>query len=1610
MDLILNFKEKLMTGPNPCSPVTAKNYVADIKNFIEWIEQRSNKPFDPSDITIQSIKDYKSCSSLSSSTLERHISSLRKFSHFLSTSYQLPNPFTDAATNKKDEDPWNLKGFKNFLYNYNASSLTIKNYTIDVVQYFRWLSEVSGITKAYEVNDKNIYQYINQDTIEEYKFRLQAIVKLSPSSINRKLSSLRRYVGWAVDEGLLTGNAFTALQNVSRIDDEAGATTYNLDQQQEQSRSIDITLEQELDPTIPDILDEKEKIYSKIPPLRLLQKIVDASLWTLDFIITSPISSMIDKLEYTKWTLTGKNIFTVSKLASNIGKDQIRKKITEPLAFLTPNFKKSFYAPLTISTKWLPTDQKILHYIKHSRPKWYRIYHSYAFVHYMHLGLLILAVSLSGYIAYDNFATSKENLKSVLAGSDYTRMLNYKGHLTDSKGAPITEPTLVKFALYKDAKEKGSALIWQEMHNINPDNNGNFTISLGQLAPLSQSVFLEHEKIYLGIKVGDNKELMPRQQIPTTSYANSSDSIQGLRPITDPLAGEKNTLLALDSLGNLTIGGSSSPIFQATGGVFTISGSTLLLGTNPGTNTDIVITPDGLGKIDLQKPLQNSTEDINNKLTSGAVSVEDNFAIIATSSGKSALYINQNGNGPLISAATDATAKLVLEYGGNLGIGTTGPVEGLFQVADGNDGYGGTIIAKDGGAIFMSSNGTPTLTIGNNTAGKGEVNLRIFPSGEIDYNNSKTAEPKITLPTNKSLYVSGGKGIMIAGNIIPATDGTYNLGSDSLKWNKIYVNEIITNGTNSTFGHMALKDGVVSPSNISNDFTIGGNSTSSAKFQISGSGPSAGSLTTAGTISFSGASPKLIVTSNTRFDIATLGPTDTQPTTKLSLLSNGSLGIGTTTPLFRLDLVDNQNNSSTALITNTSSSANAGVLALKLGSPTPGMNGSYITFLDGNNNAIGSITASNSGGVVYNTMGGDFAEYFKKVSPYEVLLPGDIVCLNNSGAISKCTSVSKSLIGVISGQAGFVGNSRYQNDPNYILVGLIGQLPVAFSEENGEIEPGDPLSIGTNGKATKAISAGQIIGKALEGSKDNSQDKINVYVSLSWYDPAAQLTSTGLLNPSSYNSIEEKNTASGLQLNLLLVKSKSIIATTIETTALSAADISTSTLTIAGKSLNEYILEKIAESLTKLNAQEIKSGVANINSIRTDIISPLSYDSEITLNFRKEVIQIENTKNKKIVAQIDKDGNARFEGSIAAKDASIAGTLRAGKLQADDIDLPESVLTRLKGASTSATYISNTTNIYQPASSSPDTIGTASGSTPSTTSQNQQTLATNTSPSTLPGLGYILASSLSGQLAYVPDLRAKFATFEQGLMSFGPTSVNDISVTGQLSINGSLILADNTINVLGQDLELQPLRQGNLSIMSGRITIDTEGNLNVKGDANFAKNLKVNDTLFTRLISPLANSDLTIRLGKNKNQRNSAFVIENSSGSARFSVDDIGNLISSSSGKFKDIITSNISLVRSAQADTSSIETIATASAGTATINKLQKERTIVSPFVKEDSLIYITATSDTGGLTPYIARQVAELKPREDQSLPAGRQGSFTIQITRPTTKDIKVNWWIIN
>lgn len=1406
MEHLNKFKQYLLQGKDRHSKITVKNYLADIRKFIFWYEKTFNREFNPWLVTKQIASQYKTALSsnpqsqvASARSLKRYFSSLRKFYQYLqSQNFIQTNPF--AITPEiitQLADPWHIKEFSNYLILSHASKPTLKNYLADVRQFKEWFEQV--ITRQEDIqNATTLFKNITSTTIEEYKKRLLYDAKLSAVSINRKLSSLRKYFAWIMDKGFIKQQPI--FNQLSELGKESTAINT--------SESIHL---ENLSLSEPNNLPTKQpQQYSKFPPFRLVQKLIIGSNRIFDLLIIAPIVSVLMAIKYKSWKMRGKKVFApteqVFNLPSSIKPPKVRLISTTLDSFVTnqqtaalktiSNLPKSLYAPLEISTKNFSWKKKIIFHLRHSRPKWYKKYHSYPFVHYLHFAIFLIYVTMVGLSVYQAWTDSPNFHSAALASlpASPPRMLAFKGTLLDSSGNPLTAVQTLRFGLYNNQTASGSALLWEETQDITPDAQGNFSTHLGKNQPLYQSLINDNPSLYIGVTVGRQPELAPRQQIATTAYTKDAERLQGLLPITDPNAGTSNIILALNSSGDLTIGGTASPKFEATGGEFTLSGQLLTLTTAAGSNTNIQLKPDGKGIIDAQKPIQNTTNYGMIPDLAGAVQFADSVGIMADSSSHSALLINQNSTGDLISASGSGIAKFTVNY---VGAGT---------------------FAND-------------LTVNGNNLNSNSPTFNLLNQNVLSLNLANQAS---------SINIGSASGTTTINNSLKAQ------------------------------GQIIANAGLIVPN--------------SQKLTFSGLTP--------GGINF--------IDNNKQFA--------QDPTNLFWDQADQHLGLGTNTPAFRLDVHDSQSSGAVAQIYNTNISSTARGLDIMLGSSNPGPTNSFIRFLNGNGNVLGEITGSSSASIAYKTNNADYAEYYKKADLFESFEPGDVVCLNNLG-VTKCQNTS-SLLGVISATAGFVGNGSHDNDPSYVLVGTVGQLPVKITS-GANIQNGDPVTL-SQGKLVKATGPGIILGHAL-ASTNNQTSLLPIALNVTWYDTNANLSDAG----------------------------------NIKTWEASQPQIATN------QPLKDYIASLVAQTINNLPlpSAPIVSPLAKVDQIATNVISPLADNSTVALQFAKDKVQILNTQTAtaSAVATIDNQGNASFAGDLAARDASLSGTLRVKKIIADEIE-------GSTPASPAANYITNITNVYN---------AIASPSAP-----------TNTS---------VLAAN--SQLSNFPH-------FDQGLIA-GASSFTDLAIVNTLHVGDSMSLSGTAINTIGTDLSLQPLRQGNLSLMGDLVKIDTQGNLSVAGNATFAQDLQVKGILAANILSPIPDQDLLIRLPTNDNGKESKLEVQTATGSGVLSINQLGNLISSGSANFMDITTKAFTIVRGAQADTSFTQTVTDASAGTAVISAYETERTISSPYVKPDSLIYITATSDTQGVTPYIARQT---------------NNSFTIQIPHSVTKDIKINWWVVN
>jgi len=109
-------------------------------------------------------------------------------------------------------------------------------------------------------------------------------------------------------------------------------------------------------------------------------------------------------------------------------------------------------------------------------------------------------------------------------------LLSYVGTLTDPQGAPVADGTYeVLFALYP--KANGGEALWSETWNatttpVHTSGSGAFSVVLGSYSALPEALIQAQPVTYLGVTVGADAELRPRQRFPIAAYAmRSGDGI-----------------------------------------------------------------------------------------------------------------------------------------------------------------------------------------------------------------------------------------------------------------------------------------------------------------------------------------------------------------------------------------------------------------------------------------------------------------------------------------------------------------------------------------------------------------------------------------------------------------------------------------------------------------------------------------------------------------------------------------------------------------------------------------------------------------------------------------------------------------------------------------------------------------------------------------------------------------------------------------------------------------------------------------------------------------------------------------------------------------------------
>jgi hypothetical protein len=389
---------------------------------------------------------------------------------------------------------------------------------------------------------------------------------------------------------------------------------------------------------------------------------------------------------------------------------------------------------------------------------------------------------------------------------------------------------------------------------------------------------------------------------------------------------------------------------------------------------------------------------------------------------------------------------------------------------------------------------------------------------------------------------------------------------------------------------------------------------------------------------------------------------------RITIASDGKVGINNPGPSARFHVTESSGGSYTARIENTASSFSQyqSVLELNVSDQT-GSDYEYFILM----NKVGPLDTKfrfatsgkgfSDGGW---TTPADYAEYFETNDTH--LDKGHLVSLdpNNATLVKFASSSDKSqLFGVVSTKPGIVG--AYVDDvtedtigmaenPRFKIVGILGQIPTYVTNENGPIKYGDPITISSKpGIGAKALSAGYIVGRAMESYNSSVPGKIRVLVQASWYDPNASVSVVGGLNllPGRVDTLELSTASLQTQINDLKAQILAINPANSTNNNIINADTILAKMNIVEEVL---VISGDTKVLGKATFKDINVGTISLTNNQIGIKGTTCVDEQGKANLALCEV---NT----LYVQKDKSGNVNFFNGAVVLDPT--GKVTAGRLE-----------------------------------------------------------------------------------------------------------------------------------------------------------------------------------------------------------------------------------------------------------------------------------------------------------------------------------------------------------
>jgi len=535
-------------------------------------------------------------------------------------------------------------------------------------------------------------------------------------------------------------------------------------------------------------------------------------------------------------------------------------------------------------------------------------------------------------------------------------------------------------------------------------------------------------------------------------------------------------------------------------------------------------------------------------------------SIYATSSA-TALNIRQSGTGNLVSVFDGSTEAFTILDGGNVGIGTTGPDRKLdildasnpqmrLTQADGTvyadfqmdsngdlimnvDGVSNQLVLDNGGNVGIGTASPRTklelnddgaiLAVGTYNSGWTEPNLgagtrllwyprkAAFRAGYVSstqWDDANIGDYSVAMGYDNR--ASGAYSVVGGGYLnLASYDATYGLTTVGGGQSNTASAGFATVGggqSNTASGRWSAVGGGIGNTASGYDSTIGGgyyNTASGQYATVSGGrqNTASGLYATvsggfrniaAGDYSWAGGGyMQLSASADRTFVWGYSASAVSIDTADAAIFYGVNVGIGTTSPSSLLDVYKTGTLSTDDIVNKISvdDAAASDEYFLTMISDADGTPDTEFKFTtDGTAYADGSWTGS----------GADYAEYF--YTQDTDLQPGEAVCVDvtKDNAVQRCqNSGDNNIMGIVSEKPSVVGNSGEdkENNPNYKIIGMLGQVTGKVTNENGEIKIGDSLTSSSQPGVMRKSNPGEsTVGVALENF-NNKEGTMRVLIS-----------------------------------------------------------------------------------------------------------------------------------------------------------------------------------------------------------------------------------------------------------------------------------------------------------------------------------------------------------------------------------------------------------------------------------------------------------------------------------------------------------------------------------